>query len=184
MSQIKTEHLTLGYGKTRIVHEINLNIKKGEFISIIGPSGAGKTTLLMSLNATVMVLGGKLEVLGENVGNIPAARLKKLRRRIGVIFQSCNLVPRLSVFDNIASGMLQRKSTISALIRYYSNDQYEEIYQYMKTFGIEKQALNRCDRLSGDKCRGSQSPGRRPRNRKSFLPTNQFLHSIRLVPET
>lgn len=149
MSQINAKQLSLGYGKNRVVHSIDLKIKKGEFVSIIGPSGAGKSTLLMSLNATTSVLGGHLEVLGENVSEIGTTQLKNLRKRIGVIFQCCNLVPRLSVFDNIASGMLQRKSTLAALIKYYNKQQYDEVYQYLKTFGIEEQALNRCDRLSG-----------------------------------
>ena len=149
MVQIRTEQLSLGYGKSTVIHNLDLKIKKGEFISIIGPSGAGKSTLLMSLNATVAVHGGRLEVLGMDVDDLSATRLNKLRSRIGVIFQCCTLVPRLSVFDNIASGMLQRKSTLAALFKYYNDQQYREIYQYLQTFGIEEQALQRCDRLSG-----------------------------------
>ena len=149
MNQIEASQLSLGYGKKTVVRDINLTIRQGEFVSIIGPSGAGKSTLLMALNATVAVHEGTLAVLGENVNDLSPGRLKNLRSRIGVIFQSCNLVPRLTVFDNIASGMLQRKSTLAALLRYYTKAQYEEIYQYLKTFGIEEQALNRCDRLSG-----------------------------------
>lgn len=149
MSQIRATQLSLGYGRSTVVQDIDLEIRKGEFVSIIGPSGAGKSTLLMALNATVAIHGGQLEVLDEDISSIAISHLKKLRSRIGVIFQCCNLVPRLSVLDNVASGMLQRKSTLASLVKLYTKEQYDEIYQYLKTFGIEEQALQRCDRLSG-----------------------------------
>lgn len=149
MKQIQASNLYLGYGRKQVIQGIDLKVEPGEFVSIIGPSGAGKSTLLMALNGTVPVMGGSLQVLGEELGSIAPTTLKQLRTRIGVIFQCCNLVPRLSVFDNIASGMLQRKSAMAAMIKYYSREQYEEIYGYLKTFGIEAQALQRCDRLSG-----------------------------------
>jgi phosphonate transport system ATP-binding protein len=126
-----------------------LTIGKGEFLSIIGPSGVGKSTLLMGLNATTSILEGSLRVLGSNLGSIRHHELKALRARIGVIFQGFNLVSRLSVFDNIASGMLHYKPLLSALFRHYSESQYDEIYEYMKVVGIEQEALSRCDRLSG-----------------------------------
>ena len=147
--QIEARNLTLGYGMKQVVKQVDLQIKQGEFISIIGPSGVGKSTLLMGLNATTSILGGQLTVLGEDLGHITTGALKRLRARIGVIFQSYNLVARMSVLDNIASGMLQRKALFPALIKLYSRAEYEEIFEYMKVVGIEHEALSRCDRLSG-----------------------------------
>jgi phosphonate transport system ATP-binding protein len=149
MEQIRAERLTLGYGRKDVVKGVDLTITKGEFLSIIGPSGVGKSTLLMGLNATTAILGGRLEVLGSNLGRIRHNELKALRAKLGVIFQGFNLVARLSVLDNIASGMLHRKLLLAALFKYYSRQQYEEIYEYMKVVGIEQEALSRCDRLSG-----------------------------------
>ncbi|MBU1570665.1 MAG: phosphonate ABC transporter ATP-binding protein [Proteobacteria bacterium] len=149
MEHIKAENLTLGYRHKKVVTGIDLIIKKGEFLSIIGPSGAGKSTLLMGLNATTSILGGRLNVLGSNLGMIGQNELRALRSRIGVIFQGFNLVARLSVLDNIASGMLHRKPLLAALFKYYSRQQYEELYEYMKVVGIEQEAISRCDRLSG-----------------------------------
>lgn len=149
MAQIIARNLNLGYGTKKVLDNLNLEIEKGEFVSIIGPSGAGKSTFLMALNATTAILDGYLEVLGKNLENLPAATLKKLRARIGVIFQCFNLVPRLSVFDNIASGMLHRKNMWTTLIKYYNRRDYEEIFDYLKVVELENEALSRCDRLSG-----------------------------------
>lgn len=149
MEQIRAERLTLGYGRKEVVKGVDLTIRKGEFLSIIGPSGVGKSTLLMGINATTSILGGSLKVLGNDVGSIRHNDLKALRAKLGVIFQGYNLVARLSVLDNIASGMLHRKPLLSALFKHYTHQQYEEIYEYMKVVGIEGEALSRCDRLSG-----------------------------------
>ena len=149
MEQIRAEGLTLGYGCKEVVKGVDLTIRKGEFLSIIGPSGVGKSTLLMGINATTSILGGSLKVLGKDVGSIRHNDLKALRARLGVIFQGFNLVARLSVLDNIASGMLHRRPLLSALFKHYTHRQYEELYEYMKVVGIESEALSRCDRLSG-----------------------------------
>ncbi len=149
MEQIRAQGLTLGYGRKEVVRSVDVSIRKGEFLSIIGPSGVGKSTLLMGINATTSIMGGSLNVLGKDVASIRQGELKSLRSRIGVIFQGFNLVSRLSVLDNIASGMLHRKPLLPAIFKHYTNQQYEEIYEYMKVVGIEKEALSRCDRLSG-----------------------------------
>jgi len=149
MEHIRAERLTLGYGRKEVVKGVDLRIRKGEFLSIIGPSGVGKSTLLMGMNATTSILDGSLKVLGNDVGSIRHGDLKALRARLGVIFQGFNLVSRLSVLDNIASGMLHSKPLLSALFKHYSDRQYEEIYEYMQVVGIESEALSRCDRLSG-----------------------------------
>lgn len=149
MLQIEARKLTLGYGHKEVVNQVDFKVKRGEFISIIGPSGVGKSTLLMGLNGTTSLLGGQLSILGADLNNISNGALKQLRARIGVIFQGYNLVARMSVLDNIASGMLQRKPLFAAMIKHYSGGEYEEIYEYMKVVGLEQEALSRCDRLSG-----------------------------------
>ena len=149
MGQISAHNLTLGYGSKKVLHNLNLTIEKGEFLSIIGPSGVGKSTLLMAINATTSIIGGQFQVLGQNLTGLKNHEIKALRAKIGVIFQSFNLVARMSVLNNIASGMLANKNLIAALFKYYNHHQYEQVYEYMKVVGLETEALSRCDRLSG-----------------------------------
>jgi phosphonate transport system ATP-binding protein len=149
MVQIEARALALGYGKRVVLPDVDLRIRKGEFISIIGPSGAGKSTLLMSINAGISIFGGELQVLGEPVHRIAGTSLKRLRARIGIIFQGFNLVKRLTVVDNIAGGMLGRMYLLPAMIKYYTSGQYDRIWECMRIVGIEDAALQRCDRLSG-----------------------------------
>jgi phosphonate transport system ATP-binding protein len=149
MVQIEARNLTLGYGRRVVLPEVNLRLRKGEFIGIVGPSGAGKSTLLMSFNAGVGIFDGELRVLSEPLHCISTASLKALRSRIGIIFQGFNLVKRLSVVDNIASGMLGRMLLLPSLIKYYTTKQYEKIWEYMQLVDIQEAALQRCDELSG-----------------------------------
>lgn len=149
MTQIETTALSLGYGVRKILEDVTITINKGDFISIIGPSGVGKSTLLMAINGTTKIFGGELYVLNEALHKASNASLKRLRSRIGVIFQGYNLVKRMNVLDNIATGMLHRISLLPSMIKKYTHDQYHKIYEYMKIVGLEQEALKRCDMLSG-----------------------------------
>jgi phosphonate transport system ATP-binding protein len=149
MNTISAVGVKLGYGNKVVLADIDLQIAKGEFISIIGPSGVGKSTLLMAINGNVKIFGGEMDVLSHNLRTINNASLKRIRARIGVIFQGYNLVKRLNVLDNVAGGMLRKMNPLQAAIKYYRHDQYELIYGYMRAVRLENEALQRCDRLSG-----------------------------------
>jgi len=146
---IKMKNVTLGYKKEKILSDLNLKIKKGEFVGIIGPSGAGKSTLLMSVVGGIKVFDGDFEVLDYNMDNINKKNLAKLREQIGIIFQSYNLVDRISVLDNVVSGMLKDIPMARAIIKYYKEREIKKVSKLIKLVEIEKHALKRCDELSG-----------------------------------
>ncbi|WP_228711952.1 phosphonate ABC transporter ATP-binding protein [Halarcobacter ebronensis] len=143
------KNLTLGYKKEKILKDVDLRVKKGEFIGIIGPSGAGKSTLLMSITGGIKVFDGKFEVLDFDLENIKKKNLIKLREQIGVIFQGYNLVDRLSVLDNVVSGMLKDIPLSRAIIKLYKDKELEKAKEYMDIVDITKHSLKRCDELSG-----------------------------------
>jgi phosphonate transport system ATP-binding protein len=143
------KNLTLGYKKEKILNDVDLKVKKGEFIGIIGPSGAGKSTLLMAITGGIKVFDGKFEVLDFDLNKIKKKNLIKLREQVGVIFQGYNLVDRLSVLDNVISGMLKDIPLTRAIIKLYKKKEIEKAKEYMDIVDITKHSLRRCDELSG-----------------------------------
>jgi phosphonate transport system ATP-binding protein len=143
------KNLTLGYKKEIILKDINLKINKGEFVGIIGPSGAGKSTLLLSITGGIKVFKGEFSVLNYNLIKLKKKHLMKLREQVGVIFQGYNLVNRLSVLDNVVSGMLKDIPLVRAIIKYYKEKEIEKVKEYMDIVDITKYSLKRCDELSG-----------------------------------
>lgn len=146
---IEMKKLTLGYKKEKILNKIDLEIKKGEFVGIIGPSGAGKSTLLMSVVGGIKVFNGSFNVLGYDMDNIKKKNLISLREQVGIIFQGYNLVDRLSVLDNVVSGMLKDIPMPRAIIKYYREKEIKKVEKLMNIVDIQKHALKRCDELSG-----------------------------------
>jgi len=146
---IKMKNLTLGYKKEKILKDVNVKVKKGEFIGIIGPSGAGKSTMLMAVTGGIKVFDGKFEVLDFDLHNIKKKNLIKLREQIGVIFQGYNLVDRLPVLDNVVSGMLKEIPLTRAILKLYRKKEIKKAKEYMDIVDITKHSMKRCDELSG-----------------------------------
>jgi cell division transport system ATP-binding protein len=87
------------------VSDIDLNIEKGEFVGIIGPSGAGKTTILKLISGELQPSSGKIFFNSEDISTFKRSRLNKYRRNIGMIFQDFRLISNKTVFENIAFAM-------------------------------------------------------------------------------
>ncbi len=146
---INMKNLTLGYKKEVILKDLDLKISKGEFVGIIGPSGAGKSTLLMSVVGGIKVFNGKFNVLDFDMRKIKKKDLANLRKKVGIIFQGYHLVDRLSVLDNVISGMLKDIPMARAIIKYYKDKELKKAKEYMEIVDIDKYSLKRCDELSG-----------------------------------
>lgn len=108
MSTIEVSSLKKNFGKLEVLKSIDLTIKEGEVVCIIGPSGSGKSTLLRCLNRLEDINGGTLEINGVDITK-KDVNLNKVREEIGMVFQHFNLFPHLTVVENITLAPIQLK---------------------------------------------------------------------------
>ncbi len=97
---IRIVNLMKKYGENVILKDITLSITPGEAVSIIGPSGSGKSTLLRCINGLEIISGGHIYIDDMDIAD-PNLNIDKLRERVGMVFQSFNLFPHLTVLENI-----------------------------------------------------------------------------------
>jgi putative ABC transport system ATP-binding protein len=123
---VKAEKLTKIYKlfaeEIAAVNNIDLEIRSGEFVSIMGPSGSGKTTLLDMIGCLDSITSGRLEILGKDISALTERKLVKIRRKnIGFIFQDFSLIPTLTALENVqlasyfARSSLKIQNSITAL---------------------------------------------------------------------
>ena len=103
---MRISHMKKSFGSFDVLRDINLDVHKGEVISIIGPSGTGKSTFLRCLNLLEHPSGGSILINGQDILS-PDADVPMLRRRMGMVFQSFNLFNGMSVLDNICLAPVQ-----------------------------------------------------------------------------
>ena len=147
---LRLEQVSKIYGNgTRALNNVSLKIEAGEFVVILGKSGAGKSTLLRCINRLVEPTSGKIFFEDQEVTAMDGRRLRSLRQKIGMIFQSYNLVSRMSVRTNVLSGALGRTSAWSALINYFAKDEIAAAQHNLERMEIGGKAGQRADQLSG-----------------------------------
>jgi phosphonate transport system ATP-binding protein len=128
---------------------INLEINDGEFVAIIGLSGAGKSTLLRAINKMHPISKGEVYVNGKEVSKLEGESLRMMRRNIGMIFQSFNLVKRSSVFKNVLAGRVAYHSTFKTLLGLFPLRDKKIALEALDKMGILEKAYVRADQLSG-----------------------------------
>ena len=109
MSLLSIRNLDFSYGEKAVLTDFSLEAEEGEFVSLLGPSGCGKTTALMLIAGFEHPDQGVIGVGGENLNDIPAHR-----RNMGMVFQNYALFPHMSIIDNVAYGLRQRKVSKAA----------------------------------------------------------------------
>ena len=134
---------------TNALKNISFDVEKGEFISIIGPSGSGKSTLLRSINKMIDISQGSILFEDKNIENLKKTQIELVRREIGMIFQSYNLVERLTVIENVLHGRLGYKSIIAGILGIYSEEEKKEAFSFLERVNMTKYAYQKCSELSG-----------------------------------
>lgn len=131
------------------VDGISFTVARGEHVAFIGPSGAGKTTLFRLLNLTLRPTEGTVILDGRDVATLSDAELRRLRTRIGTIYQQHNLVGRLRVVHNVLAGNLGRWSTLTALASLVRPRGVDEAARALRQVGMPEKLYARTDELSG-----------------------------------
>lgn len=113
---LSIEHLKKAYGDNLVLKDISLEVRRGEVIVVIGPSGCGKSTFLRCINALEPIQGGTIKIDGHEVNASSDKDLMALRQKVGMVFQSYDLFPHLTVLDNITLAPIkaQKKSKAEA----------------------------------------------------------------------
>ena len=134
---------------TKGLQHVNLKIEQGEFLAIIGLSGAGKSTLIRTINRMIDITDGQLMVDGVDVMTLKGKELRKFRRKIGMIFQSFNLVSRSTVIKNVLSSDVPDMPWYKTMFGIYSKEQKIKALEALDKVNILEKAYSRCDELSG-----------------------------------
>ena len=147
---IRFEHASVTYpGGVHAIKDLTLEIPDGEMLVIVGLSGAGKSTLIRAINGLVPLTGGEITIDGRSVTKASPRELREIRSKIGMIFQTFNLVRRTSVLNNVLMGRLHDAGTWRSLVGAYAADDVELAMRALERVGIVDKAYVRASNLSG-----------------------------------
>jgi len=147
---LQIRHLTKVYDDgTRALVDVSFDVQDGEFLVVLGLSGAGKSTLLRCINRLIEPTEGTILLNDTDITKASREDLRKIRRRIGMIFQAFNLVERSTVLTNVMSGRLGYTSTARSLLSRFPKSDLDMAVRNLKRVGISELANKRADDLSG-----------------------------------
>ncbi len=147
---LRVEHLTKIYdGGVLALDDVSFDLPSGEFLAVIGLSGSGKSTLLRCINRLVEPTEGTITWDGIDVTKAPQEELRRIRRRIGMVFQHFNLVRRSKVITNVLAGRLGYVNPAFSLINRFPAKDMEKAFAQLERVGLTEKAQSRADELSG-----------------------------------
>jgi len=149
MIKIKNLNHTYKYCSKAAVKNINLHIKNGENLVIIGSSGSGKSTLLKLINRLLESSAGSIFIGEDDILNVTAKKAEKIRGRIGMIFQNFNLIERDSVIKNVLNGRLRYLSDFDTIIGRFRKEDYFIARESLDIVGLAEYENKRIMDLSG-----------------------------------
>ena len=140
-SKVQVTDLHKYYGKLEVLKGIDMTVRQGEVVSLIGPSGSGKSTFLRCINLLETPTKGSIVVDGKEITD-KKADINKLRQHIGMVFQHFNLFPNMTVLKNITLAPVR-------LGKWKKEEANEKAIGLLKRIGLEKKALSYPSKLSG-----------------------------------
>ena len=138
---IRIEHLRKEYATAVPLKDVNVEIHKGDVISVIGPSGTGKSTLIRCINLLDKPTSGKIFVDGEEI-TAKGSDVARIRRKMGMVFQHFNLFPHMTVIENIMAAPID-------LLGLSKQEAYDRGIELLRKVGLADKALNYPDVMSG-----------------------------------
>ena len=133
---LEARHISLSYGATPVLRGVNLRVEPGEFFALLGPSGSGKSTLLRLIAGFNQHQSGELLVDGKDITGVPPHA-----RNVGMVFQNYALWPHMTVWDNVAFGLVERRESRDAIRR--------KVGDVLALVGLSDYAQRRPAQLSG-----------------------------------
>lgn len=148
---IKIENLNHKYKNKdeEVLKNINLHVKKGEIVALIGPSGSGKSTLIKCISKLIKPISGKIFINGRDILGANKKELREIRKKIGIIFQEFNLIERDTVFKNVLNGRLGFASILKSCFNKFSPNDYEIAEESLRDVGLLDFKNERVCNLSG-----------------------------------
>jgi polar amino acid transport system ATP-binding protein len=138
---VEIKGLRKNFGDLEVLKGVNLQVKKGEVVVIIGPSGSGKSTILRCINRLEEPSGGTILIDGADMTG-PKTDINKMRQRVGMVFQQFNLFPHLTALQNVTLAPIK--------VQKKSKDEAEKLgMELLKKVGLEKKANSYPQQLSG-----------------------------------
>ncbi len=180
MSIIKLEGLNKTYRTDEIetiaLENVNIEVNKGEFISVMGPSGCGKSTLLNIIGLLDTPTSGTVTIDGTTIGKMSDSRLAAFRNhKLGFVFQSFHLINSLNVTDNVELPLIYRSMSAS--------DRAKRVREVLERVGLSHRMRHMPSQLSGGQCQRVLSPALLSATPRLSLPTNRPVTStLKWVP--
>ncbi|QEO14455.1 phosphonate ABC transporter ATP-binding protein [Agromyces intestinalis] len=146
---IEVDALDKRFGRTVALQGASLTVARGEIVVLLGLSGSGKSTLLRHLDGLELPTTGSVRVLGEEVPSLRGRRLRALRGRVGFVFQQFELVPSLTVLENVLTGTLSTLRGPRLGLWSYPRSRKLAALGHLDRVGLLDRAYQRADTLSG-----------------------------------
>jgi phosphonate transport system ATP-binding protein len=147
---LKVENLTKVYdGGVQALTDVSFEVEQGEFLAVIGLSGSGKSTLLRCINRLIEPTEGRILWDDVDITEASQEELRRIRRRIGMVFQHFNLVTRSKVISNVLAGRLGYVSPALSIINKFPASDMKKAHAQLERVGLTDKANSRADELSG-----------------------------------